>query len=120
MIVSEDVCRPKHLGCWADNNHDRAIAGGIRFADTINPIERCHNLAKLYGFLVFAVQYDKQCFTAADAGDTYRKYGSTNRCQNGRGGTTAQDVYEVIPRVHHLTCQGNHRAKMVLIKSILI
>lgn len=107
LTDSENVCSPKHLGCWADNNHNRAISGGIRFAETINPVKKCHKFAKEKGFSVFAVQFDKQCFTAADAGDTYTKYGGTDRCRNGRGGNTAQDVYEVIPRVHHLTCRGN-------------
>ena len=101
IAVSEDnYCTPKHLGCWADIPHNRAIAGGIRFDDMDNPVEKCYNFAKQEGYSVFAVQFNTQCFTSAYAADTYRKHGKSKVCYNGRGGYNAQDVYQV-------NCQGN-------------
>ena len=94
----EEKCTPpKSLGCWTDGP-TRAIAGGIRFRSD-NPIEDCHNFAKQQGFSVFAVQYNTECFTAADADETFKQYGESTACVNGRGGTWAQNVYQV-------TCEG--------------
>ena len=42
------------------------------------------------------MQYNTQCFTSNDAGVTYRKYGESNGCRNGRGGTWAMNVYKII------------------------
>ena len=99
IAVSEDICSPKHLGCWADELHERAIAGGIR-SESNNPVEECRKYAENQGFSVFAVQDNKECFTAADAEKTYKKHGESNVCYNGRGGFKAQNVYLV-------NCQGN-------------
>ena len=100
IAVSEDnYCTPKHLGCWADKQHDRAIAGGIRL-ESHNPVEECRKYAKNQGFSVFAVQENKECFAAANAEETYKKHGESNVCYNGRGGFFAQNVYLV-------NCQGN-------------
>ena len=100
IAISEQNCSPKHLGCWTDNPNSRAISGGIRFRDEDNPVEKCYNLAKEEGNSVFAVQFNKQCFTSANAADTYRNYGKSQECYNGRGGGYTQDVYQV-------KCQGN-------------
>ena len=87
-------CRLKSLGCWTDTA-DRAISGGFRF-NSDNPIEDCLIFAKQQGFSVFAVQYNTECFTSADADETYQQYGESDKCKNGRGGSWAQDVYQVI------------------------
>ena len=64
------------------------------------PIEDCQNFAKEQGFSVFAVQFNKECFTAADAAETFNQYGLSAACQNdGRGGSKANNVYQV-------TCEG--------------
>ena len=48
------------------------------------------------GWTVFAVQNDNECFTAADAVDTFMKYGVSTRCSaDGRGGPHAQNVYRI-------------------------
>ena len=94
IAVSDDIRSPKHLGCWADELHDRAIAGGIR-SESNNPVEECRKYAENQGFSVFAVQDNKECFTAADAEKTYKKHGMSNVCYNGRGGFKAQNVYLV-------------------------
>ena len=85
IAVSEDNCTPKSLGCWSDDLYNRAIDGEVRLKSN-DPIEDCHKFAKEKGFSVFAVQYDKECFAAADAGETYKKHGESNVCYNGRGG----------------------------------
>ena len=63
--------------------------------DSNNPIVDCANYAGARGWTIFAVQYNIECFTAANAGQTYNKYGGANNCANGRGGGYANDVYEV-------------------------
>ncbi|KAL5254789.1 hypothetical protein ACHWQZ_G014288 [Mnemiopsis leidyi] len=92
-VACEDDCSPKSLGCWTDTG-DRAIAGGIRL-NSNDPIKDCYNYAREQGFSVFAVQYNTECFTAANAAETYDKYGGSSGCSNGRGGTWAQNVYKI-------------------------
>ena len=103
IAVSEDICIPKSLGCWSEDVYNRAIDGGIRLKSN-DPIEDCHKFAKEMGFSVFAVQNEMECFTAADAEETYKKHGESNVCYNGRGGSLAQNVYLV-------DCQGNSIGK---------
>ncbi|XP_063690486.1 uncharacterized protein LOC134823063 [Bolinopsis microptera] len=81
-----------NLGCWKDKK-TRAIAGGKRNYD--NPIEKCYKFAKEVGYSVFAIQNDKECFTAEDAHETYKKYGRATNCEDGRGGSWALNVYLV-------------------------
>jgi hypothetical protein len=91
--IPSEQCRA-HLGCWSDKENDRAIKGGLESYNT-DPIEKCHKLAVQKGYTVFAVQYNIQCFTAADAESTYKKYGDATNCKNGVGGSYAQDVYKI-------------------------
>ena len=81
------------LGCWKDGK-TRAIAGGKRL-DSGEPIGDCYNFAKKKGYLVFAVQNGKECFTAEDAHETFTKYGKSTNCNNGQGGSWALNVYLV-------------------------
>ena len=90
-----EKCR-EHLGCWGDNGENRAIKGEYKkYPD--NPIETCHEVAAGKGNSVFAVQAIDWCFTAADAEQTYQKYGRADNCKNGIGGDWAQDVYKIVP-----------------------
>ena len=84
------------MGCWTDTS-DRAIKGQkTDFSD--NPIEKCHTLAAGRGYNYFAVQARTECFTADNAGKTYKTYGRSNKCdRKGVGGTWAQDVYKIVP-----------------------
>ena len=91
-IITDWCKKPRNLGCWTDKP-DRAIAGGIRLTSN-NPIEDCHKYAIQHGFSVFAVQ-SNACFTAANAAQTYYKYGYSSKCRHGRGGAWAQNVYIV-------------------------
>ena len=100
-------CSPISIGCWTDKP-DRAIAGGIRLFSH-NPVEDCHNYAKKHGFTVFAVQYSIECFTARNAADTFKKYGESSECRNGRGGAWAQNVYMV-------ACKGKFKRDDILLR----
>ena len=93
MIFSEK-CR-QHLGCWKDYS-TRAISGKKSVYDN-NPIEECYDKAARNKYTVFAVQVGKECFTAANAGQTYKKYGRSNKCEDGTGGSWQQDVYLIVP-----------------------
>ena len=87
-------CTVKQLGCWADKP-SRAIVGGIRFTSDY-PIKDCQKYAVDRKWTIFAIQYSNECFTAANAGDTYQKYGASLACStNRRGGVWAQNVYSI-------------------------
>ena len=50
----------------------------------------------LTGHTVFAVQNNAQCFTAANAKDTYKMHGESNVCAaDGTGGAWGNSVYEI-------------------------
>ena len=61
----------------------------------IDAILKCAFVALRFGFKVFAVQHQGWCATGPRAHLTYRKYGQSNRCKNGKGGPWANDVYVV-------------------------
>jgi hypothetical protein len=50
-------------------------------------------VAEKNGYKVFSVQHGNQCFSGPHAEKTYNKYGSSNKCSNGVGGSWANDVY---------------------------
>ena len=83
----------QHLGCWTDT-WNRAIEGGME-SFTDDPINKCHDRAAGKGNTVFAIQATTQCFTAANAGETYTTHGRANNCQDGVGGSWALDVYRI-------------------------
>ena len=58
-------------------------------------MEDCRKYAEGKGWSVFAVQYQTECYTAENAGETYQKYGEGSGCANGKGGDWRQDVYEI-------------------------
>ena len=85
-----------HLGCWTDAS-ERAISGGKRRVDINDGIVNgCMMFADAQEWTVFAVQNLGECFTAENAGDTYKKYGSADGCKYGTGNVWMQDVYEII------------------------
>ena len=60
-------------------------------------MEECYKFAKRRNFTFFGVQYNTQCFTAADAGETFNKYGPSSACHaNGKGGVWAHNVYQIV------------------------
>ena len=46
------------------------------------------------GYKVFAVENGGECYSGRLAYRTYNRYGPTNRCRKGRGGSWAMDVYK--------------------------
>ena len=81
----------RSLGCWGDNAN-RAISGGIRVN---GDVETCRAFAVAHGWNTFAVQYNHECFTSANAANEYTRYGTSGGCRNGRGGDWAQNVYQL-------------------------
>lgn len=61
----------------------------------IDAILKCCLVALRFGYRAFAVQHQGWCATGPRAHLTYRKYGRTGRCRNGKGGPWANDVYAV-------------------------
>lgn len=59
----------------------------------LNPITKCANAAKAYGYKIFAVQNGGQCFSGMEAEKTYTTYGPSTGCRFGVGGTLSNDVY---------------------------
>lgn len=92
----------KPLGCFKDTGR-RAIPGVdgrypiVRgyYRRRKDAIRKCALVALRFGYRVFAVQHQGWCATGPRAHVTYRKYGRTNRCKNGKGGPWANDVYAV-------------------------
>jgi len=100
-------CEYKSIGCWRDVVGDRAIAtlegvdsrltGG--YGSRVNAIHLCYEAAKERGYPAFALQAGGQCFASSEALNTYQQYGAANNCATGKGGSMANDVYEI-------TCNG--------------
>ena len=63
---------------------------------TDDPINKCHDRAAGKGYTVFAVESDDECYTAADAEETYKKHGISDNCRNGVGGIWTLDVYKIV------------------------
>jgi len=91
----------KSLGCWGDKYGigKRAITGATvlypkSYATAVN---QCAARAKRLGNKCFAVQNNKECYTSKKACSTYKRYGKTAGCINGRGkyGKYIQNVYQL-------------------------
>ena len=90
----------KSLGCFKDTAR-RAIPqmDGRNplvkdfYRNRADAILKCGLVAMRFGYRVFAVQHRGWCATGPRAHLTYRKYGPSNRCKNGKGGPWANDVY---------------------------
>ena len=92
----------RRIGCFKDTAR-RAIPG----VDGRSPLltgyyrrrpgalKKCALFTSMKGFKVFGVQHQGWCATGPRAHVTYRKYGPSNRCRNGKGGPWANDVYRV-------------------------
>lgn len=102
----------KSLGCWRDKVADRAVPtlegtsnkldGDYRLRN--DAIIKCYEAAFKRGFEVFVVQHGGWCASSANAGGTYNKYGESERCENGKGGPDANDVYQITGPYISLGC----------------
>ena len=87
------------LGCWVDDFGNRTIGRSWHFksAADADAIAECHNFAKEKGWEVFAVGYNVECFSSADAETTYQRYGPSTGCSNGVGAWDSLQVYKICP-----------------------
>ncbi|CAH3116462.1 unnamed protein product, partial [Pocillopora meandrina] len=92
----------KAIGCFRDTSRravpqaegrDSILDGYYR--RRADAITKCALVAMRMGYSVFAVQHQGWCATGRRAQLTYRRYGRSNRCRNGKGGPWANDVYSV-------------------------
>ena len=60
-----------------------------------NAIGKCSSEAIRRGYRLVGVQDGGQCFSGPRALRTFAKYGRSNRCRNGKGGTWANDIYRI-------------------------
>lgn len=81
-------------GCYNDKRR-RAIKSRLgNFHRHKDPINACAMAALRRGYKVFAVENGGECYSGPRAYQTYNRYGPTNRCRRGRGGSWAMDVYK--------------------------
>ena len=105
----------KSIGCYRDTGR-RAIPQ----MDGRNPlvtgfyrrradaILKCALVAMRFGYRAFAVQHQGWCATGPRAHVTYRKYGRSNRCRNGKGGPWANDVYTIHGKCYEMSAFIKH------------
>ena len=56
---------------------------------------KCLAAVRSRGYGVFALQSGGECWSGAEAEQTYHKHGTSDRCKDGKGGPWASDVYFV-------------------------
>ncbi|KAK3712866.1 hypothetical protein QZH41_016907 [Actinostola sp. cb2023] len=108
-FVLEDIIISEYqsLGCWSDTANwkdpqSRALLSleGLdpRVSDDYHtrkqPISKCAEIARELGYKFFAIQNGGQCFSGPDGHD-FRKFGPSERCRSGVGGSIANDVYKL-------------------------
>ena len=91
----------KPIGCWKDTGNsaiptlegkDSRLTGSFSSRDYA--IYLCYQSAKARGYHVFAVQSGGWC--AGMRGTLrFKKYGKSTNCKNGKGGSMANDVYQI-------------------------
>ena len=92
----------RRIGCFKDTAR-RAIPGVEGRGPLLTgyyrrrsgALKKCALFTLMKGFKVFGVQHQGWCATGPRAHVTYRKYGPSTRCRNGKGGPLANDVYRV-------------------------
>lgn len=90
----------KSIGCYRDTarravttleRRSRLLRGSYRRRRFAR--RKCALAAQKRGYRVFAVQHGGWCAASKTGHLTYRRYGKSNRCRNGKGGPWANDVY---------------------------
>ena len=89
------------LGCWKDTENsavptlegkDARLKGSFSSRDYA--IDLCYQSAKAKGYQIFAVQNGGWC-GGMKGGTRYQKYGKANNCKYGKGGSSANNVYQI-------------------------
>ena len=88
------------IGCYKDTGRRaiRTLEGRSPFLKgqyrrRRDAIRKCFQAAYRRGYKMFALQHGGWCASSRMAHVTYRRYGKSNRCRNGKGGPWANDVY---------------------------
>merc|ERR1712212_779661 len=92
------------IGCFKDKG-DRAMPFIRSFL--IDPIRRCAERAKKDGFTTFGLQNGHECYGGPEASNTYNKYGPSEECSNGVGGSWTTTVYQWQDFIHVGCYKGN-------------
>ena len=89
------------MGCYKDfrdravpnlEKTDPVLDGNYRVRQ--NAVEKCAIVARKRGFRMFAIQNHGRCLSSATTGETFDKYGKSDKCsEDGRGGPWANNVY---------------------------
>ena len=83
------------MGCWKDKG-ERAVPeyqGSHQKDGSI--VEGCFEIAKRLGNEIFAIQNGGECWSSKSAIETYKKYGASENCKEGKGGGWANSVYVI-------------------------
>jgi len=79
------------------------------YTKRVDPIAKCAVAALSWGYKMFAVQNDGQCFASATASLIFDKYGKSTACWNvGEGGPWANQVYVIKGTAFKLKLYRHH------------
>ena len=104
LSVEDSEIVIENLGCWKDTGGDRAIRPiegehsllNDNYQSRTDAYKKCLKATLSFGYRVFALQDGGWCASAADAADTYQKFGTSDKCRNdGEGGRSANQVYKI-------------------------
>ncbi|XP_031575055.1 uncharacterized protein LOC116308716 [Actinia tenebrosa] len=96
-----------HNGCYKDEKEGRAFPKYLGKFPAERAVSKCAALAEKEGFPVYAVQFGGECWTGPESEQDFDKYGKSDGCENGVGGTLANDVYSLKP-YRHVGCYSDH------------
>lgn len=91
------------IGCWADYNRHAAVYSletkdqnlQDNYLIRKDAIRKCGEVAFQKKFNVFALHDGGACSSGSDLHKTFDVDGNANNCAFGKGGTFANDVYEL-------------------------
>ena len=88
------------IGCYRDTarraippleGKSRLLRGNYRRRPYA--LQKCAVASNAKGYSMFALQHGGWCASSKRAYATFRRYGKSNKCRNGKGGPWANDVY---------------------------
>lgn len=95
----EDAMSPTskyiYIGCFKDKLDRTFTTKSKTYYNDI--LQRCADRAGRLGNVYFAVQAGNQCWTGGVNTATYAVYGSSDKCENGKGKGWANSVYQLAP-----------------------
>ncbi|XP_065644688.1 uncharacterized protein LOC100203833 isoform X33 [Hydra vulgaris] len=91
-------------GCWHDFDISAfalpLLEGTSPILNTLykkrqDPVNDCSSVSQSRGYKVFAIQNGGACFSGPNAEQTYKRYGKSDACKEGKGGPFANSVYKL-------------------------